>query len=108
MFHSLPYDVSLHILSYLSLNDLHNVELVSPAAHSLFLAHEESIYHQAAIYHGFVTSRTLFEGATAFEGPWLSEAGNWKDIYRLWCILKRQLGRARICARGRISASESG
>ncbi|KAI0353079.1 hypothetical protein OH77DRAFT_1427857 [Trametes cingulata] len=87
---SLPADISLHVLAYLSLNDLYHLRLVCKRIHGFFEAHEETIYHQAAIYHRFVRSQTSLEDAALTTGQeWLYGVQDWKELCRRWTTLER-------------------
>ncbi|KAI0375899.1 hypothetical protein BV20DRAFT_23587 [Pilatotrama ljubarskyi] len=87
---ALPADISLHVLAYLSLNDLYHLRLVCKRINGFFEAHEETIYHQAAIYHRFVKPQTSLEDAAQAAGEeWLSGARDWKELCRRWATLER-------------------
>ncbi|KAI9000776.1 hypothetical protein BD414DRAFT_12568 [Trametes punicea] len=86
---ALPADISLHVLSYLSLHDLCHLRLVCRRIHAFFEAHEEPIYHQAAIYHHFVRPQTSLEDVADAHEPWLGGVRDWKELCRRWLTLER-------------------
>ncbi|KAI0331256.1 hypothetical protein GY45DRAFT_641668 [Cubamyces sp. BRFM 1775] len=86
---TLPTDISLHILAYLSLHDLYHLRLVSRRIHSFIEAHEEPIYHQAAVYHHFVQPQTSLEDAAEANENWLGGVRDWKELCRRWLTLER-------------------
>ncbi|KAI0700684.1 hypothetical protein C8T65DRAFT_657499 [Cerioporus squamosus] len=86
---SLPADVSLHVLAYLSLHDLSQVRQASRATNRFFHDHEDSIYHQAAIHHRFVRPQTALEDAVALGDSWLEEVRDWKELCRRRTVLEQ-------------------
>lgn len=53
MLRLLPIEIALHIVSYLPLQSLYQVSLVSTEWHSLIADNEQTIYRNAAILHRF-------------------------------------------------------
>lgn len=54
MLHELPTEISLYIASYLPIQCLRNISLVSRAWHSLITHNVQAVYHNTAILHNFV------------------------------------------------------
>lgn len=78
-----PLDISLYVLSFLSIRDLRSLQLVSRGARSLVNDNEQTIYHQAAILHRFALSETSLEDIKSKEsrrGPWLGGVESWKEF----------------------------
>lgn len=59
MLHLLPAAVATHIASYLPIQSLHHVLLVSREWHDLLADHEQGVYRNAAILHRFVLHADL-------------------------------------------------
>lgn len=53
---SLPTELLLRILSFLSLQNLRNVRLIARRWEEFVLANQTTIYHHAALFHNFVNS----------------------------------------------------
>ena len=58
MLTSLPSDVFLYIISFLSFQDLHNLYLLSRTCSDFITSHEDAIFHQLAVAHRFVSPGT--------------------------------------------------
>lgn len=58
MLHMLPMEVAWEVMSYLPLQLLHRVALVSRTWKTLIAMNESSIYHKAAILHRFTDTKT--------------------------------------------------
>ncbi|GBE84157.1 hypothetical protein SCP_0601350 [Sparassis crispa] len=87
-----PTDISLYILSFLSLHDLRSLLLVSRETHHLVADNESTVYHQAAVFHKFVSIRSSLEDALQVESRrcgWLEGAQSWKELCRRWTELER-------------------
>ncbi|KAG1750293.1 hypothetical protein EDD22DRAFT_916567 [Suillus occidentalis] len=54
MLHELPTEIALYIASYLPIQCLRNISLVSRAWHSLITHNVQAVYHNTAILHNFV------------------------------------------------------
>jgi len=83
MFLSFPPDVSLYILSFVSLHDIHSLSLVAREARALIINNEPTVYHQAAIVHRFVPAGISLEKAKRAEsqkGGWLDDVQSWKEL----------------------------
>ncbi|CAL1710653.1 unnamed protein product [Somion occarium] len=91
MLASLPSDLSLYILSFLSLHDISQLYVLSRKTRHFLLNHESEIYHQLAVSHRFVASGNSLQDAVLSEAPskWLDGVKTWKDIVRRWAILER-------------------
>ncbi|RPD56591.1 hypothetical protein L226DRAFT_502116 [Lentinus tigrinus ALCF2SS1-7] len=85
---SLPADVSLQVLAYLSLNELSQTRRAARAIDQFFHAHEDSIYHQAAIYHRFVRPQTALADVVLADG-WLEGVRDWKELCRRRTVLEK-------------------
>lgn len=59
MLHELPTEIALYIASYLPLQSLRNISLVSRAWHGLITANVQAVYRKAAILHRFVPHTDL-------------------------------------------------
>lgn len=58
---SFPLDISLYVLSLLSIRDLRSLLLASRGARSLINENEQTIYHQAATLHHLVSPEASLE-----------------------------------------------
>jgi len=84
MFDELSADIVLEIITYLPLNTIASLTLVSRRLHSLINNNENSIYHGAAFYHGYIPSCTtsldkahsMYSRRSMGPGP----ISNWKDF----------------------------
>ncbi|KAI0073855.1 hypothetical protein K474DRAFT_135474 [Panus rudis PR-1116 ss-1] len=87
----LPADISLHILSFLSLSDIANLHLTSRGNHRFLADHESEVYHQLAVSYRYVSPGTSLHEAIVAEYPssWLNGTEDWKDFFRRWTILER-------------------
>jgi hypothetical protein len=65
MLHLLPTETALHIASYLPLQSLHRVLLVSKEWHSLIVLNDQTVYRNAAILHRFVLQADLEAGTSS-------------------------------------------
>ncbi|KAH9940290.1 hypothetical protein B0H21DRAFT_754997 [Amylocystis lapponica] len=90
---SFPTDLSLYIFSFLPLQDLRSLLLVSRQIHGLVADNEATVYHQAAILHNFVMQRTSLEDAKRSEdqprGTGLDAVRTWKELCRWWTVFDR-------------------
>lgn len=59
MLHELPTEIALYIASYLPLQSLRNISLVSRAWHGLITGNVQAVYRKAAILHRFVLHTDL-------------------------------------------------
>jgi hypothetical protein len=59
MLHELPTEIALYIASYLPIQCLRNISLVSKAWHSLITHNVQAVYHNTAILHNFVLRADL-------------------------------------------------
>ncbi|CCM01240.1 uncharacterized protein FIBRA_03289 [Fibroporia radiculosa] len=92
---TLPSDISLYILSFLSIRDLASLLRTSHQAHGLIEDNHQTVYHQAAILHQFAPpsislSDTLL--STSSREKWLDDVTTWKEFCkqgRRWTILER-------------------
>lgn len=80
---SFPLDISLYVLSFLSIRDLRSLLLVSRSARSLIDENEQTIYHQVAILHHLVSPEASFEDIKLKESrrdAWLGDVETWKEL----------------------------
>jgi hypothetical protein len=89
MLTTLPSDLGLQILAWLSLSELRAVQLVSRSLHGFVRAHEDSIYRAAALYHRFVNEAHLDLAENPGPIPWQtaheSTAATWKALCAFIC-----------------------
>jgi hypothetical protein len=89
MLTTLPSDLGLQILAWLSLSELRAVQLVSRSLHGFVRAHEDSIYRAAALYHRFVNEVHLDLAENPGPIPWQtaheSTAPTWKALCAFIC-----------------------
>jgi hypothetical protein len=89
MLTTLPSDLGLQILAWLSLSELRAVQLVSRSLHGFVRAHEDSIYRAAALYHRFVNEAHLNlaenPGPIPWQTPHESTAPTWKALCASVC-----------------------
>ncbi|OCH92412.1 hypothetical protein OBBRIDRAFT_751376 [Obba rivulosa] len=89
---TIPPDITLYILSFLSIPDLRCFSLISRDAHRFVTENEHSIYHKAAVLHKFVESETALEQALQVEqirSGWLAGVRGWKDFCRRWYVVEK-------------------
>ncbi|KAH9918089.1 uncharacterized protein B0H18DRAFT_1032556 [Fomitopsis serialis] len=87
-----PVDVFLYILSFVPVNDLYSLQLVSRQVNHLIGDNEESVYHQAAVLHRFAPPEVPLEKVKRFEArnsAWLDDARSWKELCRRWTVVER-------------------
>lgn len=87
---SFPTDVSLYVLSFLSVHDLRSLLLVSRSARALIRDNEQTVYHQAAVLHRFAPPETPLEDvkqAESLRGGWLDDVQSWKELCMFFVTL---------------------
>lgn len=92
MFSQLSTDVSLYILSFLSLPDVLKLHRVSRDIHRFLEDNDTAIYHQLAIAHHFTSPGVSLDDVVECEqvrGGWLDGVRAWKDLckYRQCCSM---------------------
>ncbi|KAG8997102.1 hypothetical protein FRB94_005310 [Tulasnella sp. JGI-2019a] len=93
MFTDLPPELFVKLLSFLAIQDIASVILLSKAARILVDSNESQVYRSAAIFHGFLTDGALsLEEAKGYEAGsqrWLHEVHSWKAYCRQHMALQR-------------------
>src|ERR1700724_4477321 len=82
MFNDLPTNIVLEILTYLPLNTIASLALVSRWLHSLINSNENPIYHRASFLHGYIPSYTtsLQKAHSMYSRRSIGPISNWKNF----------------------------
>jgi hypothetical protein len=82
LYNDLPVDILLYIISFLSIEEIQPLALLSRKWSNFISTHESVIYHNVAIYHGMVASghdlKTSIKN-DEWETNWLDDCNSWRD-----------------------------
>ncbi|EKM51760.1 uncharacterized protein PHACADRAFT_165090 [Phanerochaete carnosa HHB-10118-sp] len=87
MFLSLSLDITLHILSYLTLPDIAKLYRLCCHTRRFLCDNEDAIYHQFAVRLHFVPQGCGLGELIAKNPVWLKDVKTWKDLYERWVVL---------------------
>ncbi len=82
MLQKYPVEITLNILSYISIQGLASFPLISSDWNDFFIVNESSLYHSAALLHGFISSEdvSLVEAKSAYAHRAMANVTGWKEF----------------------------
>ena len=93
MFLSLSLDITLHILSYLTLAEAARLHLLCRDTHRFLDDNEQIIYHQFAVSLHFAPPGLGLDQLVNRHSVWLKDVRSWKDL----CESERMLAALALC-----------